>query len=610
MAKRQNTKGQGKKKAFKNNDKEFVREEEIEEEDEEIHEELIEEDEEVEVLEKEEIDEDDLDEQGLDDYFEGHFGDQISEKIENLSIKVDTNEWTHEANTDEILKRVLHSTINAAGISSPSVNSIKTRLREPWQTLNGKLLKKTKSTTFTPLQSKLFGFMNSYSDLFYTNETFEMQDDIRHLIALHTLNHVYKTRDRVLKNNSKLKLDQSLELRDQGFTRPKVLIILPLKNHAFTLIKDIINLSGTTQHDNKKRFMDEFGGDSTPDPRKPDDFNKMFEGNIDDCFKIGLKFSRKQLKLYSSFYSSDVIVASPLGLQIIIGSEGDKKRDFDFLSSIEVVIMDHSEMFLMQNWDHLKHLYKHLNIIPKNNHGCDFSRTRNYILDNKLQYVRQNIIISRFNAPEINSLIGNFSKNVGGRVKISREYEGVIQDVAIQVPQVFLKLPSCALKDLPDTRFNFFISKVLPTLRRSLVEQPHTLIIIPSYFDFVRVRNYLKEHNYNIGAISEYSSRSKVDRTRNYFKEGEIKFLLYSERYHYFRRPNLKGVRHIVFYGCPVFEYYAELVNMLNNDNFNESTCTLVFSQYDKLALDRIIGNSRAERLIKAQKEAFMFTSQ
>ncbi|KAJ3317262.1 hypothetical protein HDV06_001818 [Boothiomyces sp. JEL0866] len=609
MAKRQNAKNEGKKKAFKTNEKEFVREEEIQESDGEQHEELIEEDEEVEILENEEIDNDDMDDQGLDDHFERHFGDQISENIENLSIKVDTNEWTHEAETDEILKRVLRSSIVKADINTPSLNSIKTRLREPWQKLNLKLLKKTKSTTFTPLQSKLFESLNSYSDLFYSNETFEMQDDIRHLLALHTLNHVYKTRDRVLKNNAKLKADQSLELRDQGFTRPKVLIILPLKNHAYKLIKNIIDLSGTTQHDNKKRFMDEFGGDSTPDPRKPEDFNKMFEGNIDDCFKIGLKFSRKQLKLYSSFYSSDVIIASPLGLQIIIGNEGDKKRDYDFLSSIEVVILDHSEMFLMQNWDHLKHLYKHLNIIPKNNHGCDFSRARNYILDNKIQYVRQNIIISRFNAPEINSLINNFSKNVCGRVKISSEYDGVIQDVAIQVPQVFLKLPACSLKDLPDTRFNFFISKVLPTLRRSLVEQPNTLIIIPSYFDFVRVRNYLKEHNYSVGAISEYSSRSKVDRTRNYFKEGEIKFLLYSERYHYFRRPILKGVRHIVFYGCPVFEYYAELVNMLDNDNFNESTCALVFSQYDKLALERIIGNDRAERLIKAQKDAFMFTS-
>ncbi|KAJ3269432.1 rRNA-binding ribosome biosynthesis protein utp25 [Terramyces sp. JEL0728] len=600
MGKRHGSKNGGTKKALKTNENKFTKEEETEEDTEdemEQHEELIEEDEEQEEVDTEQMDKVDMDEQDLDDYFESHFGDQISENIEKLSIKIDTNEWSHEAEHDEILKRVLRSKIRESKFTRPTASSIKIRLQEAWQKLNGKLLKKTKSATFTPLQSKLFETINAYSDLFYANETFEMQDDIRHLIALHTLNHVYKTRDRVLKNNAKLKIDPALELRDQGFTRPKVLIILPLKNHAYKLIMDIINLSGTTQHDNKKRFIDEFSGDTAADPRKPEDFNRMFEGNIDDCFKIGIKFSRKQLKLYSSFYSSDVIIASPLGLQMIIGSEGDKKRDFDFLSSIEVVILDHSEMLLMQNWDHLKHLMNHLNIIPKNNHGCDFSRTRNYVLDNK------------FNVPEINSLISSFSKNIDGRVKISREYDGVIQDVAIQVPQVFLKLPNCPLKDLPDLRFNFFLTRVLPTLRRSLVEQSNTLIIIPSYFDFVRVRNYLKEHNYNTGAISEYTSRSKVDRTRNYFKAGDIKFLLYSERYHYFRRPILKGVRHIVFYGCPVFEYYAELVNMLDNDNFNESTCTLVFSQYDKLALERIIGNERADRLIKSQKDAFMFTS-
>lgn len=58
------------------------------------------------------------------------------------------------------------------------------------------------------------------------------------------------------------------------------------------------------------------------------------------------------LKLYENFYESDIIIASPLGLRIITGQEEDENAkkesriDFDFLSSIEYLVLDQAEAFV------------------------------------------------------------------------------------------------------------------------------------------------------------------------------------------------------------------------------------------------------------------------
>jgi len=77
---------------------------------------------------------------------------------------------------------------------------------------------------------------------------------------------------------------------------------------------------------NKKRFLEDYSDSSDTSASKrsfrPDDFDKMFAGNIDDCFRIGLSIKKNTIKLYSQFYASDVIIASPLGLRTVIGTEG------------------------------------------------------------------------------------------------------------------------------------------------------------------------------------------------------------------------------------------------------------------------------------------------
>ncbi|KAI8893207.1 hypothetical protein BC833DRAFT_653103 [Globomyces pollinis-pini] len=554
------------------------------------------------------------------DPFHLQFHQSQSDAILKKSVKVDAKQFVPDAITHPLLMRIVSSTLNDSNAvsevqpdSTLSDLMVKKKLIPNWLALNNKLLKKTGTTSFTPLQAAMFTYINAYQDVFYSNNNYQFEADRRHLLAFHAMNHVMKSNDRIYKNSARIKAEiaenkEVSDLRDQGFTKPKVLILLPFKNHAFNYIKDLITLSGATQLEHKKRFMDEFGSEpSKGDPRKSDDYNRTFAGNIDDCFKIGLRFSGRQLKLYSSFYSSDIIVASPLGLEMIIGSEGDKKRDFDFLAGIEVVISDFTEIFLMQNWDHVRHIFDHLNLIPKDSHGCDFSRIRNYVLDGKAKYVRQHLFFSSFNSPEINS-IASLSSNIAGKVKISQQYAGNITDVVVQIPQVFHRIPQSSLAEASNTRFNFFVNKMLPNLRHGTMHQSHTLIFIPSYFDFIRVRNYLKEHNYSSTGISEYSSKSKVDVSRNEFISGDIKFLLYSERYHFFRRNKLKGAKHILFYGPPVFPYYAEFVNKLGADGLTDATCSLMFDQYDRLGLERIVGSERCDRMIKGSKEAYMFS--
>ncbi|KAB0392916.1 hypothetical protein E2I00_003091, partial [Balaenoptera physalus] len=468
------------------------------------------------------------------------------------------------------------------------------------------------SSPFTPLQKELFLIMNSYRDLFYPERTaLKNGEEIRHVYCLHVINHILKANAQVLANNSRCRsqkrgVGDDDDFRDQGLTRPKVLIVVPFREAALRVVQLFISLlEGDSKKkiivSNKKRFNGEYGSDPEerpPNLKRPEDYEAVFVGNIDDHFRTGVAILQRSIRLYAPFYSSDILIASPLGLRTIIGGEGEKKRDFDFLSSIELLIIDQADIYLMQNWEHVLHLMNHMNLLPLDSHGVDFSRVRMWSLNNWSKYYRQTLLFGALQDAQINSVFNKYCVNVQGQVAVRNvPMTGSISHVLVQLPHVFQRMEAENL------------ASILPQYRDAVMS--HTLIYVPSYFDFVRLRNYFKKEELNFTHICEYTQKSGVSRARHFFLQGEKQFLLLTERFHFYKRYTIKGIRNLIFYELPTYpHFYSDVCNMLQATTRGEEaawTCTVLYSKYDAQRLAAVVGVERAAHMLQSKKNVHLF---
>ncbi|XP_053663014.1 U3 small nucleolar RNA-associated protein 25 homolog [Anopheles marshallii] len=503
------------------------------------------------------------------------------------------------------------------------------------------------------LQRDMFAILNGYHDLHYPQRSFENANRLREVYCLHALNHVLKAVSKIQHHTIKLTADKTagkkkpvedqfrrrmkvkkqkvgeestvgLEFRDQGFVRPKVLIIVPFRESALQCVSVLKRLFAGEQEKsvlNWKRFTEEYGGGSSLHfPRKnpkPADYERTFAGNIDDNFRLGIAFNRSTMKLYAKYYSSDVIIASPLGLRMAIGAKGEKHRDYDFLASIELLIIDQAEICYAQNWDHVLHVLEHLHHQPKSTEYTEFSRVREWCLNGWSKFYRQTVLLSAFELPEFRWLYNKHFHNYRGKVRsCKRTLTGTIKHVAVRVPQNFQRVETTTLAGVGTARFSHFLNVVLPQART--VSMARCLIYVPSYFDFVRLRNYFKKEELSFTQICEYTTDAKIARARDMFFHGSKHFLLYSERAHFFRRHRIRGIRHLILYAPPVFpHFYPELVNLMMKENQNphdgvdddSMTVTVLYTGYDTYQLAEMVGAPRAKTMIKAPRSVHRFTT-
>lgn len=516
-----------------------------------------------------------------------------------------------------------------------SYYGLKTKLYKNWM----EIFKASGSSEFhQSKQQMFFSLCNSYCDIMHHNKKpfylkgLEEDSNIMDGYLMHSLNHVLRSRDLMSKNDRKLaKHQENVEGKslnaeahlDRGFTRPKVLILLPLAGIARRVIKKLIQLTPPklkNKVENVQRFYEEFGSGITKDKddqddsentkakmsTKPSDFEVLLgRDNNNDHFMIGVKFTNRGIKLYGDFYTSDILVASPLGLITKIGeAEVNKEKDVDYLSSIEILIIDHADVMLMQNWSHVKTVVEQLNQLPSKQRGTDIMRIRPWYLDGQARFYRQTIILSSHINPDFNALFHQHCFNYQGKVKLECKYRGVLPKILTQVQQIYERFDTESITGADDSRLEYFSKQVFPKIKDSV--QHGVMIFVSSYFEFVRLRNYLKSQAASFCLFGEYIKPNDISHVRGQFFRGEKRIMLYTERAHFYYRYKIRGVKNLLIYSLPERkEFYPEIVNFLEPSA--DVTCTILFSRLDYLRLERVVGSTAAKRMVDSDKGVFVF---
>ena len=127
---------------------------------------------------------------------------------------------------------------------------------------------------------------------------------------------------------------------------------------------------------------------------------------------------------------------------------------------------------------------------------------------------RQTVLLASAMVPELGGLLGRHASNHAGKVRVRGVAQlGAAAALAVPHRQLFQRVAvvpggsgGSPLAAADEARFAYLTGTVLATLRRT--KQRRTLIFIPSYYDFVRVRNWLTVEGFAFAAIHEYSRTS------------------------------------------------------------------------------------------------------
>ncbi|EEA07742.1 uncharacterized protein CMU_006650 [Cryptosporidium muris RN66] len=525
-----------------------------------------------------------------------------------------------------------------------------------WKTLTQDFPLHTRDNIVVELQS-LFRYINGYIDIEYCDPDCILSPWIVSLVMLHISNHISCIRKLVLSNNSVLKkyiknnessfkgITHNIDhlgddnLRDQGFHRCRILILSPFRGTAKRCVDILIKL---LPQGKRAKYLDRFNKEfGDPELESQNDeaekvgivrddplYRYLFvNSNHDDDYRVGIQVSKSGILFYSPFDQSDIILASPLGLRRIIGTRGesDTKREYGFLSSVEICLIYGADIILMQNWEHLLDIFDVLNKLPSKNLGsCDIRRIYQPFIDGNSKIMRQTILIASGRSEDFTCLFRKYTNNCRGYVRLwnslerlrklsnINKFELPLNIAASLVPdlkQMFIKVSNQI--DSEESMLSYMSSYLYPDILAAIdgINQ-RVLLVLPNYISYLRIRKYLIQQSAVFGSCHESSSNSSLSKNRLAFYKGELPILITTERFLFFRRYLLKGATTVIFWGPPIFPViYVDCIYSLNfpcidksKNKTRDPLSIVLFHELNSLALERIVGTKKCSYLLTRSK--------
>jgi hypothetical protein len=191
-----------------------------------------------------------------------------------------------------------------------------------------------------------------------------------------------------------------------------------------------------------------------------------------------------------------------------------------------------------------------------------------------------------------------------------------------------------------EARYKFFTKKLWEGIYHN--NQGYTVIFVPHYFDFVRLRTFIKNKNAQVAFVSEYSEKKSCQRARQTYESGKKPILVLTERAIVFQKIRLRYARNVIMYGVPtsidtLTDCLGEVFNqdrwkpLLNHklniikldrelseakklettkgllrEKHTEKSLVGLFDKFDRTNLERFVGTSAVKSVVEKEgKESF-----